>query len=179
MALIKCPECGKEISDTAKNCIHCGYVLKEETNVAPQQSIIGVSKKRKSSKNFLVAGITLHLCCLTVSTINAFLYAFNGDSTNSTNIIRTELIIKNLFIPSIVVAAISFICSLTLLAVPQIRKKVIVIPYLFVNLLSVAYMQCFLFEGCISLVTIVPHALALIVSFVLIIVSLFIKDEKE
>lgn len=27
MALIKCPECGKEISDKAKNCIHCGYPL--------------------------------------------------------------------------------------------------------------------------------------------------------
>lgn len=27
MALIKCPECGKEISDTCSNCIHCGYVL--------------------------------------------------------------------------------------------------------------------------------------------------------
>lgn len=24
MALIKCPECGKNISDTCKNCIHCG-----------------------------------------------------------------------------------------------------------------------------------------------------------
>ena len=27
MALIKCPECGKEISDKAKACIHCGYPL--------------------------------------------------------------------------------------------------------------------------------------------------------
>lgn len=25
MALIKCPECGKEMSDTAKTCPHCGY----------------------------------------------------------------------------------------------------------------------------------------------------------
>lgn len=25
MALVKCPECGKEISDKAKACIHCGY----------------------------------------------------------------------------------------------------------------------------------------------------------
>lgn len=25
MALIKCPECGKEISDTAENCPNCGY----------------------------------------------------------------------------------------------------------------------------------------------------------
>jgi len=27
MALLKCPECGKEISDKAENCPHCGYVL--------------------------------------------------------------------------------------------------------------------------------------------------------
>lgn len=29
MALIKCPECGKEISDKSKQCIHCGYPLNE------------------------------------------------------------------------------------------------------------------------------------------------------
>lgn len=27
MALINCPECGKEISDTCESCIHCGYKL--------------------------------------------------------------------------------------------------------------------------------------------------------
>ena len=27
MALIKCPECGREISDQAPACIHCGYPL--------------------------------------------------------------------------------------------------------------------------------------------------------
>ena len=32
MALIKCPECGKEISDKAKCCIHCGYPLDELEN---------------------------------------------------------------------------------------------------------------------------------------------------
>ena len=29
MALIKCPECGKEISDNAITCIHCGFPLQE------------------------------------------------------------------------------------------------------------------------------------------------------
>lgn len=29
MALIKCPECGKEVSDKAPACIHCGYPLQE------------------------------------------------------------------------------------------------------------------------------------------------------
>lgn len=30
MAMIECPECGKEISDKAKKCIHCGKILIEE-----------------------------------------------------------------------------------------------------------------------------------------------------
>ena len=33
MALIKCPECGKEISDKSKLCIHCGYPLEEENTI--------------------------------------------------------------------------------------------------------------------------------------------------
>ena len=28
MALIKCPECGKEISDAAESCPNCGYPIK-------------------------------------------------------------------------------------------------------------------------------------------------------
>ena len=30
MALIKCPECGQEVSNQAPACIHCGYPLNEE-----------------------------------------------------------------------------------------------------------------------------------------------------
>lgn len=30
MALITCPECGKEISDKSKQCIHCGYPLEQK-----------------------------------------------------------------------------------------------------------------------------------------------------
>lgn len=33
MALITCPECGQQVSDTAKTCPHCGYVLKKTVNV--------------------------------------------------------------------------------------------------------------------------------------------------
>ena len=31
MALIHCPECGKEISDQANRCPHCGFPLESET----------------------------------------------------------------------------------------------------------------------------------------------------
>lgn len=30
MALIRCPECGKEVSSLAKQCIHCGFPLIDE-----------------------------------------------------------------------------------------------------------------------------------------------------
>lgn len=30
MALIKCPECGKDISDKSDVCIHCGYPVKKD-----------------------------------------------------------------------------------------------------------------------------------------------------
>lgn len=35
MALIKCPECGKDVSDKAPSCIHCGFPLQEQ----PKQQI--------------------------------------------------------------------------------------------------------------------------------------------
>lgn len=33
MALIKCPECGKEISDASAACIHCGYPLNKNPGI--------------------------------------------------------------------------------------------------------------------------------------------------
>lgn len=36
MALIKCPECGKEISDNALNCPHCGYPVRQTPPPMPK-----------------------------------------------------------------------------------------------------------------------------------------------
>ena len=33
MALIKCPECGRDISDTCENCIHCGCPISKEKKI--------------------------------------------------------------------------------------------------------------------------------------------------
>nr|UVY32817.1 MAG: protein of unknown function DUF2116 [Bacteriophage sp.] len=52
MALIKCPECGKEISDKASNCPNCGCPLNEKENLQD------TNKKTKVSKRvFIGAGI--------------------------------------------------------------------------------------------------------------------------
>ena len=54
MALIKCPECGKEISDKSSACIHCGYPLaniqQEKTNVTQTQPVgNSVSSEHKTT----------------------------------------------------------------------------------------------------------------------------------
>ena len=38
MALIKCPECGKEISDKAKSCIHCGISIEDIKEIQREQA---------------------------------------------------------------------------------------------------------------------------------------------
>ena len=38
MALIKCPECGKEISSGSKSCVNCGYKIKQKKN----KKLIGI-----------------------------------------------------------------------------------------------------------------------------------------
>ena len=51
MALIKCPECGREISDKAKACIHCGYPMEvltlennSESNENSVKTNVSISK---------------------------------------------------------------------------------------------------------------------------------------
>lgn len=45
MAMIQCPECGKEISDKARKCIHCGKVLIEDK---PQTKVCNECGKENS-----------------------------------------------------------------------------------------------------------------------------------
>ena len=42
MALIKCPECGREISDTCEYCIHCGFKLKTPAKVEEKEEKSGI-----------------------------------------------------------------------------------------------------------------------------------------
>ena len=68
MALIKCPECGKEISDKAPACIYCGYplhlqaettapssgnglqqVILDTNSVSPEKKIVCIKVVRESN----------------------------------------------------------------------------------------------------------------------------------
>ena len=54
MALIKCPECGKEISDKAPACIHCGFplsLIKGEVEKQPEKENAIVKEENIPSEN--------------------------------------------------------------------------------------------------------------------------------
>lgn len=52
MALINCPECGKQISDKASMCIHCGFPLQEEMskNIPPKETPL---QNEETTRDFL------------------------------------------------------------------------------------------------------------------------------
>ena len=52
MALIKCPECGKEISDRAGTCPNCGYPIEEtKKKEAADETAVKEEKETKQQKN--------------------------------------------------------------------------------------------------------------------------------
>ncbi len=56
--LIQCPECGKEVSAKAKNCVHCGYPIKPKKKLAIKR--IGIA----------AAFIAVVIICITVILIS-------------------------------------------------------------------------------------------------------------
>ena len=62
MALIKCPECGKEISEKAPKCVHCGY----------QQSFTKKAKVR------ITIAFTLQLVAIILLIAVNYIYVFDG-----------------------------------------------------------------------------------------------------
>jgi len=51
MALIKCPECGREISDKAQACIHCGYPL---ADIKPVDASSNTLSQRKNMGKYSI-----------------------------------------------------------------------------------------------------------------------------
>lgn len=54
MALFNCPECGKEISDQAEVCPHCGYPIR-----------LTFAKKEPRGRGFGIAGLVLGIIGVT------------------------------------------------------------------------------------------------------------------
>ena len=51
MALVKCTECGREISDKAPHCIHCGAPIPEDnTKCKAQEKLLERAAKAKGDR---------------------------------------------------------------------------------------------------------------------------------
>lgn len=57
MALIKCPDCRKEISSRAAQCIHCGCPIGDS---GPKT--ITIERTKKSIKAIIALGVIIFLC---------------------------------------------------------------------------------------------------------------------
>ncbi len=47
MSLIKCPECGKDVSSLAEKCIHCGYPLQRQIKYKSYKAMKKEKEERK------------------------------------------------------------------------------------------------------------------------------------
>ncbi|MGN1480728.1 zinc-ribbon domain-containing protein [Porcipelethomonas sp.] len=73
MALIKCPECEKEISDTTNSCPHCGYKLSNDSNFKKTEIHSLPAKKGVGAYNLFIG-----IFVLIISIITMFLFGIFG-----------------------------------------------------------------------------------------------------
>lgn len=89
MALINCPECGKEISDKAQSCPNCGTPLKENqqqtVNIPYQQQEYVQPKKKKKGHGCLVTIVIFIAIIAVFAIIGSSLSKGSGTSTSTNN----------------------------------------------------------------------------------------------
>lgn len=66
MALHRCPECRKKISDTAEICVHCGFSFKQADLEIFKQKM---EQRRKENEEVNRKSVKLHLIWLAIFSI--------------------------------------------------------------------------------------------------------------
>ena len=74
MALIKCPECSKDISDKSEKCIHCGYPLRSSNGGYPSASsyenretkVLTERTSKYIKKQFIIAKVLLYFSAIII-----------------------------------------------------------------------------------------------------------------
>lgn len=79
MAMIKCPECGKEISDKSEMCVGCGYLLKQN---------LRQKEKRKTKKApIIIICIVIFLIAMVIGSYCYVMYMNDWDFDEVSNTI--------------------------------------------------------------------------------------------
>ena len=69
MALIKCPECGRQISNKAHACIYCGYPLSTINTLQPEKPILSEDERIKQN---ITVFLKIRLCAKSIGKIKIF-----------------------------------------------------------------------------------------------------------
>ncbi len=104
MALIKCPECKKEVSNTIETCIHCGFKLTNtnvtiiQNNQSNNEKINTSIKNKKSSEEEEPSGCAGCGCIIFIILILValffgvkYFYKYQVNKTNEANKVAIEL----------------------------------------------------------------------------------------
>ena len=108
MALIKCPECGREISDKSEQCIHCGYKLEQtdsdqgitppdngaiptEKNETVNIEAGSVSGNSDRNKTAIVIAIVCIVCLIGVAGILLWFSRDKSDKSDKNNTPETVM----------------------------------------------------------------------------------------
>ena len=91
MALISCPECGKEISDRAVCCIYCGFPLDELKNKSDQNTVV-ISSVDRTSNICRIDGVEYNL----TEVKNDLLSLPEGKLTNQNDKDKLHVILKKM-----------------------------------------------------------------------------------
>lgn len=78
MALIKCPECNKNISDKAESCPHCGYSLNKKSNINIDKNAFDISSLKNKWDN-------KYLIIILVVIVGGYFLFFNNSTSGNGN----------------------------------------------------------------------------------------------
>lgn len=108
MSLIKCEECGKEVSDKARSCPNCGYTLNENIkNIDAQNVNSDITNDKGENFGLSLAGI---ICSFLGLSIIGLIFGIISIGTNK-NKSNTS---KTLGIISVVISSIKLVVMLIL-----------------------------------------------------------------
>jgi len=196
MALINCPDCGKEVSDSAPSCIHCGCVLKvkmitcpecgkenkEDSKVCngcgfsftpatnPQQ--VAVVNHKSTSKKMRDVGLILSFATQIVFWVMHFYMTYFVEDEIKI-LFETNFDHYIFYIIYYIVRIISTALTVLLVVKPGLRKKSLVLLTVVIDLIAI--IAIFIdSNGCLLVILMAAYFIAQLLKFI----SLFVKDEE-
>ena len=88
MALIKCPECGREVSDTAPTCPNCGFALRQQAPFHSQTGYVNAAPKKKKNPVIMILVIVGICFLLFICLISAVISGLSSDEKKNTETVK-------------------------------------------------------------------------------------------